>query len=489
MMLPDNLPALLFAVLVIFAAGGVVFYAIEHEPLRYRRWERLAYCYPLGLAALGMPMFVMSWAGIHLHVLPVVLLVGSAAAVAYAIRRAPLTQYVAAQKSAEPGTPLSEMEWFLVAIILACLAARTWASLITPMNDWDGICVWGLKAKVVFFETVRTTGYFNRNELQYSHPIYPLLWPFMYAWVATVLGHWDDVGIFVLNPVNVIVATALLYCALRRQTSRMTSLAMTAAFASFPALMNYTECAQGDVPLMLLNAASLFCLFDWMQSRRLPSLLLAGFLIGGGMFTKEEGKIIFVAHAAVACLSILIAAAPGERTKLFGHLGLYLLIAGIWILPWLVFQRSIPAEEDQFRAVTPSNIRWSELPTLIHAIVRQNALVFYNSYGYPKWNIFWLMAVPYILCSRATRTYPYNLLLGIFLLHASAVLLIWLASTDPIALDVNEFGWERYLLIMMPPIWLLLGKCVDQWWGIWKSPRVIASTPAREKVAAHVAND
>jgi len=475
MMLPNNFPALLFAVFVIVAAGGVAFYVIEPEPLHYRWWERLAYCYPLGMAALGMPMFLMSWAGHRLHVAPIVGLIGFSAVVAYAIRRAPLTPYVRLRRNAEPRVPLSEMEWSLVAIILACLIARTMASLITPMNDWDGICVWGLKAKVVFFETVRTTRYFNRNELQYSHPIYPLLVPFMYAWVATVLGHWDDVGIFILNPVNVIVATALLYGALRRQTSRMTSLAVTAAFASFPALMNYAECAQGDVPLMLLNAASLYCLFDWMQSRRLPSLLMAGFLIGGAMFTKEEGKIILVTHTVVIALSILMAAAPAERKKLFGHLGLYLLIAGIWILPWVIFQRSIPAGEDQFRAVTASNIRWSELPTLIHAIVGQNALHFYNTYGYPKWNIFWLMAVPYILFSRTTRSYPYGLLLLIFLLHAAAVLLIWLASTDPIKLDMNEFGWERYILIMMPPIWLLLGKCVDEWWAVWKSPRVPVS--------------
>jgi len=206
------------------------------------------------------------------------------------------------------------------------------------------------------------------------------------------------------------------------------------------------------------------------------------------MFTKEEGKVLLVAHTTVAGLSILIGPAPGERKKLFGQLGLYLVIAGLWIFPWLVFQHGIPAGEDQFRAITPANIRWAQLPTLIHAIVRQNALVFYNSYGYPKWNILWPMAVLFIILSRTTRTYLYNLLLVIFLLHAAAVLLIWLASTDPIKLDMNEFGWERYLLIMTPPIWLLLGKCVDEWLTVWKSPRPETLAGAAGKLAAHTAS-
>src|SRR5208283_4898026 len=127
MMLPNNFPALLFAVFVIVAAGGVAFYVIEPEPLHYRWWERLAYCYPLGMAALGMPMFLMSWAGHRLHVAPIVGLIGFSAVVAYAIRRAPLTPYVRLRRNAEPRVPLSEMEWSRVPLILARLPATTLA--------------------------------------------------------------------------------------------------------------------------------------------------------------------------------------------------------------------------------------------------------------------------------------------------------------------------------------------------------------------------
>ena len=299
---------------------------------------------------------------------------GVAAAVVRAVRGVPFAQYVAKRERAEPRTPLSEMEWFLVAIILACLLARTMASLMTPMNDWDGICVWGLKAKVLFFETIRTTGYFNRHELSYSHPIYPLLVPLMYAWVATVIGHWDDVGIFIVNPVNVIVATALLYCVLRRQTSRMSSLAITAIFASLP----------GDYELRRVRSGR--CAPDASQCRiallsvRLDAITTIAIPLVGRVSDRwgdvHEGRgedYSRSAHDDYRVVDSDCGGAPGERKKLFGHLGLYLLIAGIWILPWLVFQRRFPLGRSNSAPCHLAIFAGRRLPTLIHAIVAERA--------------------------------------------------------------------------------------------------------------------
>jgi hypothetical protein len=479
MQLLSDLPRLLFAAFVILVAGGVVFYALERDPLRYSRIERFAYCYPLGLAALGMPMFLMSWAGLKMPVLPVLVLIAASAAFAYLVRRVPPTRYIFGSTTGAQRPPLTEIEWVFVGIIVACLAARTLASLLTPLYDWDGICVWGLKAKVVFYDTIRDTNYFQRRELSYSNPMYPLLWPTMYAWVASVLGRWDDLGIFILNPLNLIALAILFYCATRRFAARTTALAVTAMLVSLPALIYYTECAQADVPLMLISAASFFCLFDWMQSRRLPSLLLAALLMGGAMFTKEEGKIIFVAHATAAALSIAVGRPSVERKKLFGHLLLYMLLAGVWILPWLLFQRTIPRWAWYFRPVTLSNLRWYEIPTFCFTIIR-NALKLHNGVGLPKWNFLWPIVMVFLLVSKAPRSYPWNCALLVFVLHATGVTLVWLCSTDPLTLEANEFAWERFTLIMMPPLWLVFAKCVDEWWLVWKqpsSPKTYTPTP------------
>ena len=268
MPLPDNFPSVLFAMLVIFVAGAVVFYAVVREPLRFSRLERLAYCYPLGLSALGLPLFLMSWAGFHIRVLPVLLLIGLAAVVSYAIRRVSLSTLWKRNPDVAPAQPFSEFEWLLLLIIVGCLLVRTMTSLVIPLNDGDGHIIWCLKAKVFFYDTIRTTDYFTRHDLSYLNIRYPLLVPFMYTWVCTVVGHWDDLGMFILNPTNLIVFATLLYCTLRRFVVRPVALAVTAMLSSLPALLHYAECGQGDVPLMLISGASLFCLWDWMQRTR-----------------------------------------------------------------------------------------------------------------------------------------------------------------------------------------------------------------------------
>jgi hypothetical protein len=478
MPLPDNFPALLFAVSVIFLAGAVVFYAVVGDPTRFSRLERVAYCYPLGLSALGMPMFLMSWAGFHIRVLPVLILIGLAAVISYAVRRVSPASLWKRNPNAAPAKPFSELEWFLLLIIVGCLMVRTMTSLVIPLNDGDGHAVWCFKAKIFFYDTIRTTDYFSRHELNYSNVRYPLLVPFMYTWVSTVVGHWDDQGIFILNPTNLVVFAILLYCTLRKFAVRPVALAVTAMLSSLPALMHYAECGQADVPLMLINGASLFCLLDWIQSRRTDSIILAAFLMGGALFTKEEARIIFMAHLAVAGLSVLWAVPRARWWEHAKQLGIYIGLAGIMALPWFLFRRTIQDYQRSLSAIGFHTIRWDQIPTLLSTIV-QTALHFQNSANLPKWNLLWpLIVITMLVNWRQVCRHPWTCLLAIWFLHACGVGLVFLASPDALTYPAVEVGFERYTLIMLPPLWLLLGLGLNRFWEIWKDNRA-TSTAAR----------
>jgi hypothetical protein len=467
MPLPDNFPALVFAVLVIFLAGAVVFYAVVRDPLRFSPLERFAYCYPLGLSALGMPMFLMSWAGFHIRVVPVLALIGLAAVIAYAIRRVPVATFWKRNPNAAPVKPFNEFEWFLLLIIVGCLLVRTMTSLLIPLNDGDGHAIWCFKAKIFYYDTIRTTDYFNRRELAYSHTPYPLLVPFMYVWVSTVAGHWDDMGMFILNPTNLVIFAILLYCTLRKFAVRPVALAITAMLSSLPALMHYAECGQADVPLMLISGASVFCLFEWMQSRRTEFIILAGFLLGGALFTKQEGKFILIAQFCAGALSVWLAPAAYERKKLFGQLAAFVGIAIIWALPWLLFELGIKNYSDDFGGRHLTDLRWAEIPTLLHTIML-DAVVFYNQAHLPKWNILWLIFAFAFVAFGVWRQYPWNCLLVAFVLHAAAISGIFLISRVPLTMQELEIPFERFALAMMPPLWLVLGKCLNDAWLTWK---------------------
>lgn len=469
MPLPDNLPALVFAVLVIFFAGTVVFYAVVRNPTRFSRLERVTYCYPLGLSALSMPMFVASWAGFHIHVLPTLLMLGTAAVIAYAFRRMPLSTLWKPSPEAVPMKPFDEFEWFLFVIIVGCLLVRTLTSLIIPLNDGDGHAIWCLKAKVLYYDTVRTTDYFTRRELSYSHAPYPLLVPVMYAWVSTVVGQWDDLGIFILNPINLVAFASLLFCTLRRFAVRPVALAITAMLSSLPALMHYAECGQADVPLMLISGAALFQLLDWMQHReRTDSLWLAAVLMGGALFTKQEGKFILIAQFCAGMLSIWLLASAGQRKKLFGQLIAFGGLAVLWCLPWLLFEMGVQNLASDFGGRSLADFRWSELPVLLKTITL-NALMFQNQANLPKWNIIWPIFVLAIVAFGIWRQPPWNCLLLVFLVHAGLIGGAFLISRVPLTMQTMEVAFERFTMVMMTPLWLILGKCTNDAWLEWKA--------------------
>lgn len=461
----------MFAVGVVFCAGAVVFYAIVREPSRYFRLERVALCYPLGMTALAMPMFLLSWAGVRPQVWMMLLLVIGGAVAAYAFRRQPARSLMVVHGDGRPRLPLSEFEWLLIGIIALCFGARTFASLLAPLNDWDGICIWALKAKILYYNTVGTTDYFQSESMSPSNATYPLLWPMMYAWICRVLGQWDDLGMLVLNPINMIVFAALLYCALKRFTTRTVALGITAMMVSLPTLLHYTECGQADVPLMMISGASLFCLFRWMRNEDRSAIWLAAVLMGGALFTKEEGRILMGAHVSAGALFILLDRKAGGWKRLAGQLGAYSLIALAIAAPWFLFRRTITVGMWHMEGSGLHTIRWGEIPSLL-SVIAQNAFNFHNQVNLPKWIILWPLFVGgTILTFRRVILAPWICLLTAFMLHGIVLGLLVLSSHDPITMQQFEIAFERYTLIMMPPVWLLLGFQINHFYEVWRAER------------------
>lgn len=195
------------------------------------------------------------------------------------------------------------------------------------------------------------------------------------------------------------------------------------------------------------------------------------------MNVKHEGQILFGVQVLVAAAVILRGTPRSERRRLCGHLGYYIGIAMVMFLPWLVYRSTIPKEAWQLGGEGFSRLRWEQLPTFLYAI-GQNALHWYNGVGLPKWNLLWPVIVLFVLLSKSTWQTPWVWLLVVFLVHAGVIIMIHLASHVELTLG-HEFALERYTLAMLPPLWLLLAKCTDEWWAIWKRPQAADSAARR----------
>jgi len=291
------------------------------------------------------------------------------------------------------------------------------------------------------------------------------------------LGKWDDLGMLILNPVNVIVFGILLYYTGRRYVVRPVALGITAIMVSLPALLHYAECGQADVPLMLMAGATFFCLFDWMQTRRLDAVLLASILMAGVLFLKVQGAVVFCAYGAVAALS----AWSGNRRKNFQQLVIFVVVALGLMLPWYIFARRITNWNSGSDHVSIATIRWADLgPALLY--VAEDGLRFYNSIHLPKWNILFPTLVLAMAISKSAWQKPWCFILPACILQSAAIILIYIAAPEPLSLGSGrEFGWERDMLVILAPLWLLLAKCADEQWRIWNNTENESRKEDREK--------
>jgi hypothetical protein len=457
------------AILTIFVAGGVVFYGVVREPERFFRGERIAYCFPLGMTALSLALFLMSVAGMRLHAVVVIGGVVASAVLVRLVRGSSFKEFwLKRDNLGTEQTALDEFEWLVILIIVACLGARTIACLITPLTDWDSLNNWGIRSKLLYCGTIRSyDDYFRGAEFRYLNQTYPLLWPFMYAWMCTVLGRWDDVRMCAINPLNLIVFCLLVYFTVRKFVARKVAMVVTAMVASLPASMHYTECGQADIPIMLLGGSSLCCLLAWMRERRQDSLLLAAVLMGGALFAKTEGQVVFGAQFCAAILSVLVFADPHGRGKGVRQVFLYLIVALLLYAPWLIYRSTLPHEAWMVGGrVMGHTIRWAGIPEFLKTITA-NAFPLYNQYGLPKWNLLWIILPLFFVLSKSTRQYPWMLLLVTFLIHAVGIMFVELMSQERLDLHSMEAAYERYTLVMLPPLWLLFARCLEEWRSFW----------------------
>jgi hypothetical protein len=210
-----------------------------------------------------------------------------------------------------------------------------------------------------------------------------------------------------------------------------------------------------------------------MRERRTDSLLLAGVLMGGAFFTKRETPMIFAAHVCAAVLSAIISPGSLRFKQLAGRLALYGAIAGAVALPWFLFQRNLRDLSWYSSNISFATIRWHDVPGMI-LYVLNDWIRFYNSVRLPKWSLFWPVLVLSIVLSRSIRQHPWSCLLVAYLVHLTGVLLTYAAGGEPLTLGTGtEYGWERETIVMLPALLLLLGKCADEQWRIWKDQSTI----------------
>src|ERR1051326_3681801 len=162
--------------------------------------------------------------------------------------------------------PSSIFAFLAFLLLLYLFIAVTLHALAFPFYNWDAFAIWGLKAKVVTYDSLRSTpAYFHDASLSYSHPDYPLLLQFLTSGVYAAMGHVDDpLGKIVLPPLFAAYG-AITFMALRWRLPRNQSILLTAILLAVPLCTRWAGSGYADVPLTLFYGASIFFLVKWLD--------------------------------------------------------------------------------------------------------------------------------------------------------------------------------------------------------------------------------
>lgn len=136
-----------------------------------------------------------------------------------------------------------------------------------------------------------------------------------------------------------VLSTAFLYLIVRRSFGPRTSLFAAAAYATTPVVVLMSRFNNPEPLMGLLTVASVWAALKAMESGRLRSFVLSGFLLGLAFMAKQVQALLVVPALATAVLAF-------SKGKLAARIGQLLLSAATLIATgaaWLVAVEIIPA--------------------------------------------------------------------------------------------------------------------------------------------------
>jgi hypothetical protein len=210
----------------------------------------------------------------------------------------------------------------LVFIIIGLSFLENWQSesFQTPFGDWDAWAIWNLRAGFIASGGEWLKGF--SHELTWSHPDYPLLLPLNVARMWVLLGERSVLVPILLGLIFQLSLVGFLTTSVRIFRGYLQGiiagiLGLVLVFTS----LNFKLYA--DIPIAYyFLATNALIFFSEVRSTNKPKyLILAGFLIGASLWTKNEGWAFLISIILSKLLMDLVSRNKlSQSAKWWGYL-------------------------------------------------------------------------------------------------------------------------------------------------------------------------
>ena len=370
-----------------------------------------------------------------------------------------------------------------VAVIGLLYVGSLVQTLLTPQRLYDERTIYGVKAKVLFYDRSIASRDLGDADFVQCHARYPLLVPLAEQNVYALLGETEDRWSKIVFP-SLYLGMVLTFAGVLSRHIRPTQAWLFAAMlASTPALVpnEYAFLSgQADAPVACFHAIALLYLWDWFNAagfgRRLDTqsarrLLVAAVAAAMAMFTKDEGIALFLVDALA--LGILAVVGTKGLKPLFDTAMLRerirnatpaLLIFGLvpllLLAPWMMHRSSLPmtSEMNYFERLTLSALV-DDAGVLVYAVGHFNDHMFTYAFGNGlQW---WVMA--FMLVCFPRRAFQPRQLLVLLDVVGTLTAIIIAGLIAPFPIEVHLDG-PRHLILIIPSALLFAA-------GQWGIPR------------------
>lgn len=282
---------------VIFAAGSGLARLLAGSEHAWDRSELAGVSWVLGTGYVSLAIWIL---GLALSSAALVAATAFGAAVlalrGWKIRSASL-----------PREPWTKVDLLLLTLLAAEAVFIVWWAPRLALG-WDGLMIWELKARIAFENGgALPFSYFGDPHRSWSHPIYPLYFPYNEAWLYLCLGRVDQAWVRLFGPMAYGAAAALLAGGARRLGS-----SQQIGLAAAPALFFVPYCFGGgwgvlagyaDFPLAVIFLAALIY---WPVMREVSAGEARLFGVAAGLLVwgKSEGSYLWLILAVPAALML-----------------------------------------------------------------------------------------------------------------------------------------------------------------------------------------
>lgn len=297
--------------------------------------EALALGFGIGAGIFSLSMFLLSWAGVKLTALSMILLMVFLNAVLQFtlwLRYRLETNAVHNSIPVKTSLAIIKQNWLatiLWAVVLLLIAAAFKLSIGLSYHSWDAMALWGAKGYGIAKEgtILAGTGWGNKR-LYYPMNIFILIGSFQ------LLGLESLPGSKLIFPAFYASLTFSSYYFLRARNLKPTlSVLGTLLLASTPLIFEHARIGYANLAFAYYLAAGMIWLSQGLQTNNNGNKLNGGILLAFALWTRPEGLILWGTLMAGLFLYLFWNRLPFRDS-------LYAILPGIMVaIPWKIFQK------------------------------------------------------------------------------------------------------------------------------------------------------